>query len=351
MEAEDLLDMVQEATHPHGHVLVHVVDTDFEYWLDIVDVKPSRPTDPGWVDGVVLEARPIRDGVRARRAVFTPRPFFQPALTIQKSTDIVDLPEEFSDVSAEVSHQLSDIGPREEPLPNTMAPGFPDDVHVPRIVQKIMGEQKPIASYVHEEDGVQVDFMGIPEGTEVPERFLGPDGLLYIKKPTSDASEPVPITSEEISIRKPPLPEPGITIHGQRIPLRPRADGEYTMFLEPGRTEPFPSRDIRFQQYRSEQYRSPFQQTPLPLPQDQGLGDQLYAAPLYGQGSTDPSEPHYEAARELNTRQVNDIIIENTLGELSKDQERARRNLEHQLNERSFLPRTTDTSTDESQEQ
>lgn len=77
MDAEHLLNEVQMSTHPQGEVLIHVVDRDHEYWLDIASIERASLGGIPWIDGVTIEARPL-SAPRAIRPLTTPRPYFQP---------------------------------------------------------------------------------------------------------------------------------------------------------------------------------------------------------------------------------------------------------------------------------
>lgn len=77
MDAEHLLNEIQMSTHPQGEVLIHVVDRDHEYWLDITSVERASLGGIPWIDGATIEARPL-SSPRAIRPITAPRPYFQP---------------------------------------------------------------------------------------------------------------------------------------------------------------------------------------------------------------------------------------------------------------------------------
>lgn len=70
-------DSVAEAVfglHPTGPMVIHVVDQDYEYWLEVTEVKPASLVDPPWTGGVIIETKPIPAGVMARMPRLNPRP-------------------------------------------------------------------------------------------------------------------------------------------------------------------------------------------------------------------------------------------------------------------------------------
>lgn len=78
MDGDDLRNATLDSEYPSGPVLVHVVDRDYEYWLEVTEVRTTTLIDTGWINGILIETKPILDGVRARKSIFTPRPYFQP---------------------------------------------------------------------------------------------------------------------------------------------------------------------------------------------------------------------------------------------------------------------------------
>lgn len=100
MNGDVLADGIMDSEYPSGPVLVHVVDYDHEYWLEVVEVRTTTLIETGWVNGTVIETRPIAEGVRARREVFTPRPYFRPEF-IAPPEGPVELPAEFRDPEPE----------------------------------------------------------------------------------------------------------------------------------------------------------------------------------------------------------------------------------------------------------
>lgn len=73
-------DSVAEAVfglHPDGPMAIHVVDHDYEYWLEVTAVKSASLVEPPWTGGVIIETKPIPAGVMARRPIMNPRPYFR----------------------------------------------------------------------------------------------------------------------------------------------------------------------------------------------------------------------------------------------------------------------------------
>ena len=119
--------------YPTGPLVVHVVDHDHEYWLEVTEVKGGSLIEPPWKGGVILETRPIPDGVLARASITKPRPYFQPLTISPQPIDddakkwVESLPD--TSIPAGTLHRLPDK--------LTRAGFAPDPVGVPITEQEV----------------------------------------------------------------------------------------------------------------------------------------------------------------------------------------------------------------------
>lgn len=79
-------------------MVIHVVDQDYEYWLEVTEVKPASLVDPPWTGGVIIETKPIPAGVMARMPRLNPRPYFR---TPTSNTPMPTPAERLHDLQAE----------------------------------------------------------------------------------------------------------------------------------------------------------------------------------------------------------------------------------------------------------
>lgn len=115
MDADDLVDAINDSHNNAGPVYVHVVDRDHEYWLEVTEIKDTNLIEVPWANGILIETKPIPDGVRATKEIFTPRPYFQPIVVQELPDEPVDLPEEFAvaahieDLACKSPEQLNEM--------------------------------------------------------------------------------------------------------------------------------------------------------------------------------------------------------------------------------------------------
>lgn len=133
MNGDALADGIMDSEYPSGPVLVHVVDYDHEYWLEVAEVRTTTLIETGWVNGTVIETRPIAEGVRARKEVFTPRPYFRPEF-IAPPEGPVELPTEFRDPEPETE---SAPDPRSDLPPFQSLVGKEVTIRIPITSQEI----------------------------------------------------------------------------------------------------------------------------------------------------------------------------------------------------------------------
>jgi len=205
--------------YPTGPLVVHVVDHDHEYWLEVTEVKGGSLIEPPWKGGVILETRPIPDGVLARASITKPRPYFQPLVISPQPID-------------------DDAKKWVESLPDASIPA--GTLH--RLPDKLTRA------------GFAPDLVGIPI-TEQEVTLSRPEPTMQIDVDIHYGRTP---TNEDIATKSPEqLRQMYPSAFGSAAEHDPALDSltSETDNLKPSAPE------LRFQQYRD-----PFQNGPLPLP-------------------------------------------------------------------------------------
>lgn len=280
MDAEHLLHRIQRRTHPQGEVLIHVVDRDREYWLEVTDVIRSQPGETPWIDGAVIETKPIVHGPRASREIFTPRPFFSPNVTYVQPDDdnpgitTIELPEDnvptMSEIEAAEEMRLKEQASKK--LIDDLACKSPEQL----LDMQRTGELKAV--------------YGIDPGQEIT-------GVSRVEIEIKDDGRDLHDVERDD--------------HQSRIPfaeLKPREiSGQFTI-------EGFEGAAERFQRVVEYFGSDPYESEPLKPPVQPIVGRTLYddftmSSPEHTADiESDPSEPHYQVAREINRSQISDLL-------------------------------------------
>jgi hypothetical protein len=125
VDADDLVDAINDSDNNSGPVYVHVVDRDHEYWLEVTGIKDTNLIEVPWDNGILIETKPVAEGVRARKDIFTPRPYFvqQPPIGQLLNGPDPDAQEWVDSLSdAEIPAGTLQRIPQERPKVNTVLP-------------------------------------------------------------------------------------------------------------------------------------------------------------------------------------------------------------------------------------
>lgn len=314
MDGDSLVSDIMDSEYPSGPVLVHVVTADEEYWLEVTAVKTTTLVDTGWVNGILIETRPISEGVRARKSIIaSPAPQTPFYITPPESRTVVEVPE------VTVPQLPSMVG---------IDPGDPTGIAV---------------------SGVKITDWEIDIDYRVIDRYRA-DQQFWIRdhKPV-ESEEPVdpnygrPPTIEDIATKS---PEQLAQMYPNGLPIFTPHDPADSLTSETENLQP-PQPEVRF-----EQYRSPFQEPARPVPgksyarmelaqhgqlpetgwryetapEFAGAGTEHLAEelelkrqaaeelieknpfPADEQEQQDQAEPHYAVAREINERQISEAF-------------------------------------------
>lgn len=320
-------DSVAEAVfglHPTGPMVIHVVDHDYEYWLEVTAIKSASLVEPPWTGGVIIETKPIPAGVMARRPILNPRPYFR-----TPNTPMQTPAERLQDLQAEGA---LDFIPQENPK-----------VSKPRVnvaLPPMVGVDPGIAV-----SGVKITDWEIDINYRMVDRYPADQQFrisdrkpVYITPPESSGVVEIPVDPHYG--RPPTIDDIATKSPEQLAQMYPNGIAGVST-SETDNLQP-PTTDPRFQQYRD-----PFrdagksyarmeiaQHGQLPetgwryetAPEFQGAGTEHLAEELelkkqaaqelveknpFQAEDTEPSdqsEPHYAVAREINERQITEAF-------------------------------------------